>query len=171
MSTDDPSPFAGLRGVGEARKPSTQAAHTTQHTRRTTKDTHGAVTSSRARVTTIPKPRPLKQPMLPHTSEVRQAVRVDSGPMAGPTKKPHNDGSIRPATVTGRVASKSLTKPTPAPRIPVRSATSASFRPQTTKTKAPSKLQTGATPPVAHLEIIFGFEGINFRGDDFMFDV
>jgi hypothetical protein len=37
--------------------------------------------------------------------------------------------------------------------------------------KVPTKLQTGATPPVAHPEIIFGFEGIEFRGDDFMFDV
>jgi hypothetical protein len=133
---------------------------------------------SRARATTIPKPqqlKQLKQLTLPLASKVRQAPSADSGPMAGPTKKPPQiNPHTRPATATGRVASTSLTKPTPAPRTIVRPASSASLRPQTTTArpaKFQTKLQTGATPLATDQELHFEFEGIDVRGDDFMFDV
>jgi hypothetical protein len=130
---------------------------------------------SRARATAIPKPQPLKRLALPLTSEVRQAVRGAPPPMASRITKPSQiSAPKRPATATGRVAPKSLTKPTPAPHMPVRPATSASFRPQTVTTRpmrAPTKLQISATPLAVDPENFFGFEGMDFRGDDFMFDV
>jgi hypothetical protein len=163
---DDHGPFSQLRGTIVAHKPIDVPA-TTQRAGRRVKVAHGVMSTPRARTTTIIAPRLPKQPARKVPSR-GQVLRVVPTPTAGSAEKPsHTAAPIRPATVTGRIASTSRIVSIPTTSyIPRRPATSASLRPPSTATRSASmvvaKDQAGATP----LE----FDNRDLA-DDFMFGV
>jgi hypothetical protein len=159
--TDDPTPFARLRG-GEASNANPATRHVTKGTSRT----RAATTIANAR----------KQPTVHLSSKRGQAARAAPTLMAGPTISPQISLPTRPATATGRMASTSRIGPVPTPRMHARTATSVSLRPPiavTRTVKLSTKSQTGTTPLAADPEIVLEFEGVDsdVGNDDFMFDV
>ncbi len=160
MSIDNPSPFARLRGAGEASK---------------AKPTDGHVTKGTTRAMSNPNPRPGTHRAAHLSSKRGQAMRAAPTPTGGQTKQSSQiNTATRPATATGRMASTSGFGPVPTPRILARPATSASLRPPTAVTRTvrlPTKSQTGTISLAADPEIILEFEGVDVGNDDFIFDV
>ena len=169
---DDCSPFSQHRGTSGSSK----LLVANQRSVPATRGSHGVATTSRARATTLPVPRPLKPTARQVPSERAQAIRIDPTPPISPSKKSSDKAApTRSATTTGCITSTPrMTTVSMTSRLPTRPATSISLRPPTITTKKVTmlaKFRSCSTLLVADSEFVLEFDGPDVADDDFMFDI